>query len=62
MKNNNNNNKKNIDQIWDEIFQMKIQVPKPQLPKSQIKMSDKEFETLINWKKIGNDLNKMLNK
>jgi len=60
MKNNNNN--KNIEQIWEEIFQMKIQLPKPQLEKSPIKMTDKEFETFINWKKIGNDLNKMLNK
>lgn len=60
MKNINDN--KNIDQIWEEIFQMKIQLPKPQLEKPKIKMTNKEFETLINWKKIGNDLKKLLDK
>jgi hypothetical protein len=52
----------NIDQLWEEIFKMKIQLPKPKLENSKIKMTDIEFETLIDWEKIGTDLNKMLNK
>jgi len=69
MKNNNNN--KNIDQIWEEIFQMEIKIPNQPLKKLQIKITeielpkpgkkwtDYEFETLIDWKQIRLDLMKM---
>jgi len=69
MKNNNNN--KNIDQIWEEIFQMEIKIPNQPLKKLQIKITeielpklgkkwtDHEFETLIDWKQIRLDLMKM---